>query len=175
MSRAAMTLWSISHTTLDAALGFRVASFIFIFCRVFLLKQTWRNFSWGAWVLAETHNNLNVEAGLNIRLGRRHWGFFWRQVVLPSSHIKHWSTDTTASPLAGTTPSSSGSTSLEACSVSITISSWSSSHPHASLFLGHRWLNHCMFSCLRNLKLQFECQNVFKCDNRTACYVSLVC
>ena len=93
MSRAAMTLWSISHTTLDAALGFRVASFIFIFCRVFLLKQTWRNFSWGAWVLAETRNNLNVEAGLNIRLGRRHWGFFWRQVVLHSSHIKHWSTD----------------------------------------------------------------------------------
>ena len=171
MSRAAMTLLSISHT----ALGFRVASFIFIFCRVFLLKQTWRNFSWGAWVLAETRNNLNVEAGLNIRLGRRHWGFFWRQVVLPSSHIKHWSTDATASPLAGTTPSSSGSTSLEACSVSITISSWSSSHPHASLFLGHRWLNHCMSSCLRNLKLQFECQNVFKCDNRTACYVSLVC
>ena len=85
-------------------MGFRVASFIFIFCRVFLLKQTWRNFSWGAWVLAETRNNLNVEAGLSIRLGRRHWGFFWRQVVLPSSHIKHWSTDTTASPLAGTAP-----------------------------------------------------------------------
>ena len=94
--------------------------------------------------------------------------------ILPSQEFRPSSTDATASPLAGTTPSSSGSTSLEACSVSITISSWSSSHPHASLFLGHRWLNHCMSSCLWNLKLQFECQNVFKCDNRTVCYISLV-
>ena len=48
------------------------------------------------------------------------------------------------------------------------------SHPHASLFLDHHRLNHCMIPYFRNLKL-FECQNVFKCDNWTACYVSLVC
>ena len=32
---------------------------------------------------------------------------------------------------------------------------------HASIFLDHRRLNHCMIPYFRNLKLKFECQNVF--------------
>ena len=49
------------------------------------------------------------------------------------------------------------------------------SHSYASLFLDHHRLNHCMIPYFRNLKLKFQCQNVLKCDNRTPCYVSLVC
>ena len=54
------------------------------------------------------------------------------------------------------------------------ISSCLASLPSPCLFLDHRRLNHCMIPYFINLKLK-ECKNVFKCDNRTACYISLVC